>query len=236
MSTNSYSLNQIVLFDAQSCQKFVDSIHSLRINWTPRGGADIPFFTLGAASYLDGRDYKQYLKLAQQMNPILLACFRDLYLLLAKAIEKETNETVKFEERIALPGFHIFQYHPFFETQSGAVHFDLQYKEIPWEYKTIDYDHPFSFTLPLSLPEAGGGLNFWDLEYDLLKNKSHQEIEQIRHQTTKQFLPYKVGHLVIQKGLFLHQIAPSNTLKHHDERITLQGHGLICDGVLRLYW
>jgi len=34
----------------------------------------------------------------------------------------------------------------------------------------------------------------------------------------------------------LHQIAPAKDMKPNDERITLQGHGLICDGILRVYW
>lgn len=231
-----YSFKQVKLLDEQACQKIVEKIHRLKKIWTPRMGSEIPFYTLGAASYLDGHDYENYLKLAQQINPLLLAHFRDLYISLAKTLEKETSEVVKFDEKLALPGFHIFQYHPVFKTHTAAAHFDLQYKEVPWTYKKIDYDNPISFTLSLSLPKSGGGLNYWNLDYEAFKDKPRHEVEKIQEQSEQKFIPYQEGSMIVQKGLFLHQIARSSDLQPNDERITLQGHGLICDGALRLYW
>jgi len=229
-----YYIKQIDCFNADFCQRIVSKIHALKMDWTPRMGIDIPFYTLGAASYLDGDD--EYVSFAKKMNPLLLKHFCELYIPLAEILYAETGEIIKYEEQFALPGFHIFESHPIFEKPIAACHFDLQYKKIQWPYQNIDLTRPFSFTLSLKLPSHGGGLNYWDLEYEPLKDKTRPELEKIQERVEKKYIPYKEGSMIVQQGLFLHQIAPAQELLPTDERITLQGHGLICDGALRLYW
>jgi hypothetical protein len=229
-----YFLKQIDCFDVGFCQNIVSKIHGLKAEWTSRMGFDIPFYTLGAASYLD--DQEDYFILVKKKNPLLLEHFRELYIRLAEILKDEIREIIKYDEQLALPGFHIFESHPIFETPVAACHFDLQYQRRLWPYQNIDLTRPISFTLSLKLPNHGGGLNYWDLEYEPLKDKTRQEIEKIQEETEKKYIPYKVGSMIVQQGLFLHQIAPAENLLPTDERITLQGHGLICDGALRLYW
>jgi hypothetical protein len=49
-------------------------------------------------------------------------------------------------------------------------------------------------------------------------------------------VPYKVGQLFYHTGHVLHQIVPGYKLDVEDRRITLQGHGVKCDGVWQLYF
>ena len=49
-------------------------------------------------------------------------------------------------------------------------------------------------------------------------------------------LPYKVGRASYHVGPIWHQIMPGYELLDTDRRITLQGHGVKCDGVWRLYF
>ena len=48
-------------------------------------------------------------------------------------------------------------------------------------------------------------------------------------------VPYRVGMAVCHSGHRLHQIA-SHDFAPGDERITLQGHGIMRKGVWQLYW
>lgn len=49
-------------------------------------------------------------------------------------------------------------------------------------------------------------------------------------------VPYKVGQMFYHTGHVLHQIIPGYDLQPDDRRITLQGHGIKCDGIWRLYF
>ena len=43
---------------------------------------------------------------------------------------------------------------------------DRQFEDIPWQHPgELDFDQPVSFTLPLRLPAAGGGLNTWPADW-----------------------------------------------------------------------
>ena len=46
---------------------------------------------------------------------------------------------------------------------------------------------------------------------------------------------YELGKLYIHEGLNWHMIAPSN-IKNNEYRITLQGHGINCNGIWYIYW
>ena len=48
--------------------------------------------------------------------------------------------------------------------------------------------------------------------------------------------PYTVGKLFYHTGHVLHQIIPGYKLQEGDRRITLQGHGIKCDGKWIIYF
>jgi hypothetical protein len=231
-------LYKIDFLSEEECKTVRDSIFSLKKHWINRG-LILPFYSLGSASYMDSNseDDTLYRLEAEKYNPILQSTFSKLYGLIAKVLEKETGCQVEYEKGCALPGFHIFLADKSFEQPIAPPHFDLQFESVNWSYKNIDYAHPVSITLPIMLPHSGGGLNYWDIYEDECKNITLSELEKLRNSKETKYLAYEEGKLVIQRDrLCLHQIAPSKNLEKNDERITLQGHGLLCDDILRLYW
>jgi hypothetical protein len=222
----------------EEVKKTLELVHSLKEWWEARAGKGIPFYTLGAASYIDAaeRGAYYYKMKAERTNPLLLEHFSFLYEHLLAVLEKFCGKKVMFEKELALPGFHIFQYYELFKKPIASPHYDLQFDRFTWNYKNVDYGHPLSFTLALALPSGGGGLNYWDLYYNDFKELNRAEMAEVAAKSPMHYLPYEVGKIAIHEGFMLHRIAPAKEMKPGDERITLQGHGLICDDILRIYW
>lgn len=222
----------------EDCKRDTRIVHSLREYWVNRAGSFLPFFTLGAVSYLDApkNDPTRYLQAAQKYNPILMSHFPQLYETLKDTLSDILHMPVSFANDIGLPGFHIFLSSKCFESPIASVHFDVQYEALKWDdYDKVDFDHPISFTCPIVLPSSGAGLNYWDIGEEA-KDMEQDAFEKLKASKEQHFFPYKLGKLILHKGLTLHQIAPCVDMKPDDERITLQGHGLVCDGIMRLYW
>jgi hypothetical protein len=222
----------------QEREKTLEILYGLKDKWEPRMGAGFPFYTLGAASYLDAGYEGEitYRVKAKKTNLLLKNNFQFLYDKVAETLEKSTGHKVVYEEIFALPGFHIFQQTEMFSYPIASEHFDLQFKELFWGYKDIAYDNPLSFTLAIKLPTEGSGLNYWDIFYSDVKELSKEKLEEIKNKKEIHYLPYEEGKMVVHSGLMLHQIAPLKKMNPADERITLQGHGLICENTLRVFW
>lgn len=226
----------VPLLSPEHSSAVVERVVDLADLWQQRSGAD--FYTLGAASYLDGAwDGQPYRALAMRCNPILADRLADLYRLLASKLD-DLIGPVAFEPELALPGFHVFAPRPglpmhaassAMASAGGSVHFDLQHHchATFWSrYDAVDWQHPLSFTLALELPAAGGGLRIWPGCKDAATATP----------SSAQSVSYRVGEMVLFMLPLLHQIAPVQSLTPNDRRVTLQGHGLRCDGVWRLYF
>lgn len=231
-------LSQHDFYTHEECRGVCDKVHALRSYWTNRGGGFFPIYTLGSASYLDANnnDDSTYREKAKALNPILTANFPILYERLVNVLSDIFKMPVAYAEGLGYPGFHIFLSSKMFEKPIASTHFDLQFQSIKWNFNDIDFDHPISFTCPFAMPKSGSGLNYWDIREDKNKKISVQELEKLKAAKETLYYPYELGKLVLHRGLILHQIAPSKDIEPDDERITLQGHGLICDGALRIYW
>lgn len=230
-------VEDIVLLDAEQCRQAAAAVRALEAHWTQRNFIT-PFYTLGAASYLDARGGQpRYGALAATANPVLRQHFSWLYEALTTGLAASLGAEVALDEVHALPGFHIFLAHPMFQKRTGELHCDLQYKHLDWSgMGTVDFGLPLSFTLALELPEAGGGLNVWDFEYAESVGLSKDQIRQEFARREQRFHPYEVGRCALHSGHLVHQIAPMPEADAGEARITLQGHALRCDGVWRLYW
>lgn len=235
----------IPILSPEECQRVYESVISLKEFWSCRR-PPVPFYTIGAASYIDSggyfasektRNIKGYKALAAKINPLLKQHLDWVYPKIFKVVQEKTGHPVALEESMALPGFHIFQAPESKELTEllakTPVHFDVQYSDLDWNYDDIDYDHLISFTLAIRMPKAGSGITYWDANYNDYKDVP---IPQIARQTKSHYLPYKEGELLLHDGLTLHQIKPMHNPLPGDERITLQGHCLLCDGVLRVFW
>lgn len=213
-------------------------VHHLRQVWIARD-PELPFFTLGAAAYLDVSRgpgiYEQFWRL---YNPLVLEAFAPLLQQVQACLAQHLGTPVAWHPQAAVPGFHIFQAHPAFCGTGGKVHLDLQYQNLSWEgMGEPDGNSVLSFTLPLALPTAGGGLKWWgDPSAQRWMTLSAVEKERATAPGTESYLPYKTGRLVLHSGHVLHQIAPGREFDPRDERITLQGHGLQVGGRFLCYW
>jgi len=238
MPTSGATFSQEQLIDAAEAHHWRDLIHQLRQVWIVRD-PELPFFTLGAAAYLDAAfGSESYARFWSLYNPLLLQAFAPLYQKVCACLERHLGRTVEWHPGAAVPGFHIFQAHPAFCGSGGKVHLDLQYENLCWDgLEKPDWDSVFSFTLPLALPAAGSGLRWWpDITAPQWRSLSPAERERLTVPGTGDFLPYQAGRIVMHSGHVVHQIAPARDFHPEDERITLQGHGLRSGNRFLCYW
>jgi hypothetical protein len=231
-------LTQYDFLSAEECKRTLDIVLALKEFWVNRGSGFLPFYTLGAASYLDASSQSQeaYIQAAERFNPVLASHFPSLYERLTEKLSEILKMPVRYAEEMALPGFHIFLSSKAFEYPVASSHFDIQHEKLLWKYDQVDTEHLISFTCPIAMPTFGSGLNYWNIMREEAKELSAKELERFKKSKEMFYLPYKLGSLILHQTIFLHQIAPSKNLLEEDERITLQGHGIIGDGIMRLYW
>lgn len=218
-------LKELPLLPASECAAVAGRVRALRDSWTPRavGGT---FFTLGAASYLDGPSgLAVYQERAELTNPLLRREFGWLLDRVHECLAAVVGAPVATFARAALPGFHVFEFDPGFAR--GSSHFDLQYEHVDWEpLGGMDPRSQSSYTLPIELPASGGGLDTFDIFSDDLEGLSVEEKRafcESRRQPT--YHDYEPGRLVLHSGRQMHRI---RAFRPEDDgsrsRITLQGH------------
>lgn len=230
-------ITEIDLLTEAECQLVRDEVYNLKDLWVQRHFL-LDFYILGASSYIDGvknqQDYYQKIKV---YNPILSDSFSWLYQQLADALAKTLEAPVCYQDTLALPGFQIYLFHRQLVRPSPFIHSDLQYQLLNWEStESIDFNNPISLTLTIALPKHGAGLHLWDLQHQEYQGLAQEEKTQLLSTRKKIFHPYKLGSIALHKGNRVHQAALGKNLQTDDERITLQGHGLLCQGAWQLYW
>lgn len=227
------------LLSASECITVIRDLDELQEFWRPRHPS-LPFYTMGLASYLDitsVSDRAHYLNAVESNNRILKETFDWLYLRLMGVLSETFQTPARYcEPKFALPGFHIFGADQAFTVPRGSIHCDLQYSLLDWSDFGEGYSEPISFTAAISIPEGGAGLNTWDLRNEEWKGLSVPEKQRLVSSRKKSFHAYRRGELVIHSGHHVHQIAPMIRPQPTDRRITLQGHGLVCNETLYLYW
>ncbi|MGI8745777.1 MAG: hypothetical protein ACR2NN_25015 [Bryobacteraceae bacterium] len=230
------TIQDLEILSEQECSELRDLLFRLRTSWLKRNPA-LPFFTLGAASYLDAVSGREgYCDKALRFNPILRENMDWLYRRVQGALEPVLGSPVRYAENLALPGFHIYLSSKVFEKPIASIHCDSQYNLHEWNYPDADLTQPISFTLSIALPKNGGGLNVWDVNYQDIAGLTPPEIAGLMSSRKPVYHSYRVGHLVLHSGHVVHQAAPGVDVQPEDERITLQGHGLYANGAWQLYW
>jgi hypothetical protein len=229
-------INEVDLLSIEECQKIRSTVYNLREFWIRRHPV-LPFYTLGLASPYDvPKDKLGYYKDSEKHNSILHSNFQWLYEKLLVVIGDFLKKPATFAPNLALPGFHIFLSNPAFEQPLGTIHCDKSYM-FHWKPSPeVDFDHPISFTQAISLPRSGGGMNIWDLEYKEVIDLDHVGIERIASNKKRTYYPYQIGKLLLHSGHTVHQIAPIKNIQLEDDRITLQGHGILYKNTWQLHW
>ena len=217
----------------------------------------VDFYTLGVATYIDGiTDIQYYYDYIKSQNPVFKDYFSWLYDLVIYNLWGEIGEC-QVADFLAYPGFHIFGTKPneppkmatkmYMEQPSATIHVDLQHEqhEFLWShFKEVDLENTLSFTLPIQVPTNGGGLNTWEEEsmkqYEI-DNEYTKHMKELDYSKWGDYgeptvLPYTAGEMFYFIGSLVHQIAPAYNADFNDRRISLQGHGVKCDGVWQLYF
>jgi hypothetical protein len=244
VSTLTTVITSIPILEPEECVHVRAQVNELRADWIQRGTPEYPFYTIGAASYIDAApspgETPRYVERAARYNPLLREHFDWLHTRLLFALSTHLKAVVRTVDDLALPGFHVWEGENIPRGRDLSIHFDLQYLSIPWaDMARSDRTQPISYTLPIRLPREGGGLNSWDLTYEDHMRAVRQRgstIDQVVKEKSPTFHAYTPGVLALHSGHMLHQIAAVEEIRQDDERITLQGHGLLCDGVWTLYW
>lgn len=231
------TIQELTVLTEAECQAVRATVYDLQSAWLRRNPM-VPFFTLGAASYLDAASHPEnYYATAKHSNPVLQEQFSWLYERVALVLSQQLQAPVNYQHAFALPGFHVYLSSKVFEQPIASIHCDLQYQLLDWRFASNpDLTQPLSFTLAISLPRHGGGLNVWDLHYhDIIDVNRETMLQRVRSQP-QQFHPYQVGTLILHSGHTIHQAAPARDVQPDDDRITLQGHCLFSQGQWHLYW
>jgi hypothetical protein len=234
---------QYQFLNSEECHRTADTVHALRPHWEQRH-SEAPFYTLGAASYLDAADpaarKKCYYHKARRLNPVLEKNFAWLYARLSESLAEHLGGPCAFESRAGRPGFHIFMPVPLFRQSVASIHVDLQYQLIDWrDHPRPDFEKPVSFTASVVLPRGGGGLHTWDIHYDKVRGLPREEIIKQINPAAPTMHRYTQGGMVIHSGHTVHQIAPMPEIEPGnplDARITLQGHAIRSGSTWWLYW
>ena len=191
-------------------QDIADKVHKLRPYWIQR--LEVPFYTLGRCAYLDGKT-SEYANEIKETNPILYSEFKDLYGSVGGYLANLLNEPIYLDENLAFPSFHIAESHPYFTIEGGKWHQDYPHTTLGLGDKD-----PLTFTVAIQLPSDGAGLDYIDLDGE------------------QHYLEYVERGIVIHDGSIEHRISPAKSYKPNEYRITLQGHLIRVDGVLKMFW
>jgi hypothetical protein len=229
------------ILDPAECERTRMLVHRLRPYWVQR--APLPFFTLGAATYMDAVEgrHQAYRAAAGRLNQVLSEHFEWLYGRVHGALASILQGNVTAAPGLALPGFHIFLTHPAFAQPLASVHLDLQYREHDWTcLGEPDFTRPVSFTLAIAIPAAGSGLYVWPQTLAEVQTmhagQEHAATENATRSQQPRLVPYSAGAIVVHDGHVPHQIAPPPRIGPGDERITLQGHAVRCGDTWYTYW
>lgn len=229
----------VEVLDEPGCVEVSERLESLRPQWLTRG---IGYSTLGLATYLDAvpseDPQKTYFGRLAQHNRILREHFGGLLARVADELTVLLKTPTRYDERVALPGFHVFEGEGIAVEPRPSQHFDLQHRELPWPFPIAPVEQAMSFTLPIALPRDGGALDVWDItETEMLRlERLGRTFQSIGTTMPARRHEYRVGRMTVQLTPILHRIAAVPARRPGDQRITLQGHGIRdADGWV-LYW
>ncbi len=232
------SFSYAVLLTEEECGDVWRVLRSRKVEWRKRGC----YYTFGTALTLDYTpETDNYYGAIAGNNTGMLAAFSSLYPSVARALSQTLGAPANYASFAALPGFNIFGARDSSSPEAShppryGVHFDGQHHYLPDEWSTRIED-VISFTLPIVLPAAGGGLDVWPLSHaDYLLSPELDDLECWIAARPSRFIPYRVGELVVHRALLLHRIARWDISATTAPRVTLQGHGILVDGVWHLYW
>jgi hypothetical protein len=204
------------------------------------------FVTYGRAAYLDyclprADPKRDYCDAVPSVNAGLLNAFGSMYDTLRAGLSRVLDAPTQYcPARLAVPGIHIFRGRGIRSAGEAGSHFDVQYQKLPLPASIDPGTAPITFTIALRTPKCGTGLRVHNVTYDdyerAYRSGRINELSELVARRTSAYMPYEIGMLVLHHQLIVHTLSSPGPIRADDERITLQGHGLRCDGRWILYW
>jgi hypothetical protein len=204
------------------------------------------FITYGRAAYLDlclpkAVPERDYFGALRNSNQVLLESFGGFYETLRTKLKQILNEPVMYRpDLFALPGVHIFRGQGIRSAGEAGFHFDVQYQRLRLPTPIDAGASPISITILLQSPKGGTGLRVYDVTYADYERAYRMgrihKLDDLVARKTSWYYAYTRGRLVLHRGLVVHSLTSPGPVEHDDERITVQGHGIRCDGKWILYW
>ena len=231
-------ISKFSLLSSEEATDWSEQVLQASALWKRRAKG-VDFYTLGAAHYLDLNPHQttdHYQTLVHRYNPSLWERFEPLYWRLAHFCADYFGGSFGFHENLALPGFHVFGTKPsapdsFFNAvyfrQGGRIHSHPLPELLPpllGISRSQLASSMYSWTLALSLPLKGGGLNIWMDDVD---------------RGDPIFCPYQVGWMYGFDGDLRHQIAPVPLDQlgcAESRRITMQCHLITLNQMTYLFF
>lgn len=198
--------------------------------------------------------FLEYPRAVKEDRHELEAEFGDVYAKLCAALHGHLGgRSVELMPGASVPAFHVIPSHlawsfPVFRAHTDESFRSLltamgKYNAVPEEIgppAQCDQESRISFTLPLSLPANGSGLNYVEYDFDNCEYGRDPRRRYLCGKWAREV--YEVGTLVIHSHGLLHQIGEWPYSSWDGNRITLQGFGFCCgrcaegDGRWFLYW
>lgn len=207
---------------------------------------------------------KTHLEKIKNSNMLLKTNFLSIYNKIIKVISDQVGESSLIIEQAPIPGFFIYgEPKPNNIKKStveiplgiGDIHTDLPVEGLDYiwsQYKEVA-DECISFTLPIEMPEYGSGLLLWDQpdmgcysKNDISNIYKHHDYSQDERNMIllnskiknkiPEFIEHVPGRMLLQEGEQWHAATFSTKPLSTDRRITLQGMGVKCDGIWRLFF
>jgi hypothetical protein len=237
-------LTRVQVLDADECLRARDAVFGLRERWVSRS-REAPAFTLGAsAGNVEGGQPRVYRARTERDNPVLAESFGWLHERLAARLAEVLGEDVRTTPHFGVPGFVIYLGANPTPTARPPIHYDCQYRQLAWRahHSEVDLDSAISLTLPVSLPpRPGSGLLWWDLPLESAIERGLCTATSFPPRSPcaaleRHFHPYRLGEATLHGAHVPHQAAFPDELHEGEERISLQIHTLVCDGVRWLYF
>ena len=167
-----------------------------------------------------------------------------LYDILSQRIGTLLNKEVRYVDNFAKPGFHIF-----LQTDPRVWHYDDEKPHYPYRKSFKGYDN-FSYfdrvyTMTITLSSGEFTYDYFPETYSKYSEnapmycKTHHglqgdecgECDLTKYETVK----YSVGDLILTEDRYIHRVGSSKYV-NDNERITIQGHIVIKDNIVYMYW
>lgn len=212
---------EIDLLSSEECKELKNIIINNKKKWVCK---KVVLYTLGGVSYLGD---KVGIDKVYKSNKFMRDLFPNLYENLLLSLKKILKKDVVYKEDGYLPGFHIFGSNFLFRYPIAEFHVDRQHTRNNWD-ESCDLNKTISFTVPIDLPSDTSGLFIFNADKTCTDRKKASL-------SKRALVKYKMGKLVLHSGNNYHIMKPSLILKN-EYRITLQGHGVLCNNKWYIFW